>query len=144
MEYTPSFSNLSRIARSIKYDDWDHYCAYVTDTIPKQMALDPDDILVEGMRTGYKFILGWYPLKYAKLKYLGNLEFEIIETEGCHRKVGDIIIASGFRVMKNRLSIYPKIGFEPYGYDECDDECDDEPYDFLDPRDNIIDLDIPE
>lgn len=126
-DYTPSSSILSRLARSIGYIDWDHYCDSITATIDKRLMNDPSDLRVEAMWCGQRFTLGWYPHRYAKLEYLDHFDFKIIETKGLGRTEGEIITASGFRLMPNNKSIYPRIGLEPYGDDNIE-----EPFEFLD------------
>lgn len=126
-DYTPSVCILSRLARSLEYIDWDHYCDSITNTIDNRLMIDPSEFRVESMHSGDIFTLGWYPQRYAKLEYLDHFDFKIIETNGLGRTEGEIISASGFRLMPNNKSIYPRIGLEPYGYDNIE-----VPFEFLD------------
>lgn len=48
---------------------------------------------------GNRFILGWMPIRFVELEYLGDNQFRILNlSDNIKRKKGDIIVAQRFRL----------------------------------------------
>lgn len=122
-------ASLSDCVKAIGYNDWADFQQAAKNRETCFPAGSVQSINVETMHSGTIVLIGWPPHKYVKLKYLGDWEFQIMETAGLKRCVGDIIEASGFAVQESSSgNIYPDILLE-LG-DECGELLDKNVFDF--------------
>lgn len=78
-KHTPNKRYLSVIAESIGYKSFDHFCVIKRqEQIVESHFYNPLDYVVERMKKK-EYTIGWYPEYYAKLEYLGEYQFKILE-----------------------------------------------------------------
>ena len=90
-----------KLLRSMGYADFnklyaDFHEKFVNKKHDYKKAFNPESIVIHSLDIGSKLTLGWYPHKYCIVKYLGDYEFEVIESEGVNSKVGDDFTAAEF------------------------------------------------
>lgn len=89
-----SIHSLDDFANSLRYKDWESF----TRSIKTDKELfDPEAINPSKLHINEEVIVGWQTTHYyAKLKYLGNFLFEVVEREGIGREIGEHFIAIKF------------------------------------------------
>lgn len=111
-KYSSSFSydTLNLLALIANYTNWGEYinASYPQDEKISPSILNPtfDDQKIndveKDLTIGQIITLGWYPQRYAVVKYKGDCEFEIIEFKGRGRDLtGKTITARWFEVIKD-------------------------------------------
>lgn len=94
--------NLDSIAESIDFGSWEKYIKIRKRDITLTKLFDPrqEQYDISKMRIGHKFILGWMPIRYIELEFIGEYQFKILSlSENINKKIGDIIVACGFRLL---------------------------------------------
>lgn len=122
----PSPITLSFLAKSLKYKSWGNFKSTMGETYSPHV---PDVIEVfENQRKEILFLLkrgianeggiytlGWEPIKYSKLRYLGGFKFEVIESKNMHKKQGDTFITPDFKTCPTKGTELPDIKLDDYG-----------------------------
>ena len=76
-DVSPYLNSLSIISEYATGLNWRQYC----EEKRKQFRLfDPKECIIEKMEVVKSYIIGWRPLYYVELKYLGKNEFLILDT----------------------------------------------------------------
>lgn len=114
---TFDYSTLDLLSQVAGYQDWDHYIK----TISTKNDLIPifDDRKIqdaeEDLHIGEPVLLGWYPERYAKVEYLENCEFKVIEYKGRGEDLTNkIITARWFEVVPEWINNKNGHGYSMY------------------------------
>lgn len=102
-KYDKSFdiaTTLNPLAKLAGYDSWGYYLKKINASDYAELL--PVDIIddAETLEIGAHVKMGWYPIRYAELEYLGDCEFKIIKYVGTGpNREGDSIIGRWFDVV---------------------------------------------
>lgn len=91
----PRLSTLDILARYCGFRDYDEMKRKVAGSGDSDFEKDPD-IKVSALSPGYIVGFEYLPDRKVRLRYLGNSEFEVLESENSSLKEGDIITVSSF------------------------------------------------
>lgn len=105
---SPGAATRNKLAESLGYDGWEAYKEAAQKRIHSEPLFDPEDIKVDKLKEGEVRIIGWYPNRYCKIRYLGNYQFEVVECKGMNKSKGEKITAKrfGVRVMLSINDVY--------------------------------------
>lgn len=101
----PSKATKESLAIALNFSGWDDFEQHVERTKGKDPLFDPSSIKVDELSIGQNITLGWPLRKYAKVKYLGDYKFEIVECKGVKKEVGDVFNAKRFGIKIPHLTI---------------------------------------
>jgi len=95
-DVSPYLNSLSIISEYATGLNWRQYC----EEKRKQLRLfDPKDCIVEKMEVEKNYIIGWRPIYYVELKYLGKNEFLVLSSSpNVKLKPGDKKVIYGFGI----------------------------------------------
>lgn len=121
----PSPITLSFLAKSLKYKSWGNFKSTMGETYSPHVP-DVNEVF-ENQRKEILLVLergipnesgiytlGWEPIKYSKLRYLGGFEFEVIESKNMHKKQGDMFITPDFKTCPTKGTELPDIKLDDY------------------------------
>lgn len=97
----PTNKTLEKLVRLLdgKYKNWDHFCHINRLTYFKESYYNPFKYKVSEMIEGEEITIGWFPFRYALLKYKGDFLFEVIDsTRDINLKRGEIKEMHGFGI----------------------------------------------
>lgn len=114
---TFNYFTLDLLSKAAGYQDWNHYIKTISaknDLIPifddRKIQDAEEDLHIEE-----PVLLGWYPERYAKVKYLGNCEFKVIEYKGRGEDLTNkIITARWFEVVPEWINNKNGHGYSMY------------------------------
>jgi Helix-turn-helix domain, rpiR family. len=131
-----SKATLILLARSIGYSGWDDFKSKINNTYnPSVPSIEE---VFESQREEIRklqkeipnknatYILGWYPEKYSKLKYLGGFGFEVIESKNMKKKATETFISPDFSLSPVENSKFPDIMLDDYDDDYFDTQRKEE------------------
>jgi len=138
LPYENSHSNttLHTLARCVGFKDWDDFKSKINNTYnPSVPSIEE---VFESQREEIRklqkeipnknatYILGWYPEKYSKLKYLGGFGFEVIESKNMKKKATETFISPDFSLSPVENSKFPDIMLDDYDDDYFDTQRKEE------------------
>lgn len=114
---TFNYFTLDLLSKAAGYQDWNHYIKTISaknDLIPifddRKIQDAEEDLHIEE-----PVLLGWYPERYAKVEYLGNCEFKVIEYKGRGEDLTNkIITARWFEVVPEWINNKNGHGYSMY------------------------------
>lgn len=120
-------ANINALVRILGYSDYAKYLNIGIEKTKNELSNVFDPVLIEinDHLIGEEILVGWVPIHYAKLKYLGDFKFEVIETSDKSHfgKIGEILYADEFYVDFKWQCEYVKLyngeekmveGYSPY------------------------------
>lgn len=97
--HIPSLATLSILTRFVGYKDWDSFCAILKQGINIESSFFSNKrILTTDLCIGDLLEIGWNPNRYCVLKFLGNSQFSVIESQNAKIKVGDMFTTEQFHL----------------------------------------------
>lgn len=80
----------------LDYKSWEEFRNAAYAQKHELPLFDPNAIDVNKLRKGDEVIIGWEPDRYCKVRYCGNCHWEVLESIGMSKKVGDRFDAKRF------------------------------------------------
>lgn len=75
----PNESTLDIICIALGYECWSDFCRILKrEVITEDTLFNPKDFVVERMKKGETYRIGWFPRYFIDLKYLGDYKFKVI------------------------------------------------------------------
>lgn len=75
----PNESTLDIICIALGYECWSDFCRILKrEVITEDTLFNPKDFVVEKMKKGETYRIGWFPRYFIDLKYLGDYKFKVI------------------------------------------------------------------
>lgn len=88
---TPSQSTLDVLARYVGYADYDAFCTSVTDigTIVSNPVMSRHINVGTDLKENDRLLLTWAPNRQCRVRYLGNQQFQVEESQNTRLRAGD-------------------------------------------------------
>jgi hypothetical protein len=118
-DYTPSAHTLNILAQFLGYSDFDGFCQHqqANDTPPSNPVLSEHIDVEKDINIGDEITLYWAPGRVCHIRYLGQLQFVVIESEMTRLQPGDTFSCN---VFINGEPLYLKnlrqAGHPPFNY----------------------------
>lgn len=110
----PSLDTRNLLVRILGFDSWQDYKNRGYNVCEQDTLFNPENVKVEYLKKGEYVVLGWRPIYFCVVEYLGNKIFKIVKVKNMSLKIG-----STFKAVRFDVASMPQPAsgsFPTYGY----------------------------
>lgn len=96
-KHKPRTHTLNLLSKYVDFDNFSDYCDYLKKSDLYNSSFFSTERLSTGdLRPGVQVEIGWSPNRYLRLRYHGNMQFEVVEAKESKLQAGDRFESTSF------------------------------------------------